>query len=1038
MTERARAATGERKRVTVLFCDLVGSTEIAERLDPEEYRDLLDAYLELAFAEIDALDGIVNQLAGDGFMALFGAPIAHEDAPQRAVRAALAIRKALERFNEGRRQAQRPELCARFGIHTGMVVVGHVGTDFKMDYTAIGDTTNLAARLQSLAEPGAILVSDATYRLVRGHVRAAARGPLEVRGKSDQIEAWEILGLGERATPMSIAMERGLTPLVGREQERAQFLACFERVEGGLPQMLAVTGRAGSGKSRLVYEFKQDLKERDAILFEARCSSLTHTVPAALWRDMLRNRFEIARGDDDPTAQQKIALGVRDLDPDLDDAFPLFCHFLGVPLAGSEPPTEEALSSRLFRPVARLIMAESRRSPAVLVFEDLHWIDPVSLEMLTLAVTRLEGTRLMLVVTYRDDFQPQWRTDAALTQLSLRALPDEEIVEIVRSRAGGAPPLALERRIVARAEGNPFFAEELTRMLADQELLASEGGRVTLLRPVEQIHIPDTVQELLGARLDRLGPGAKRIAQVASVIGRQFRSGEVRALLDGEAVDLAAALEELEARGVVHRKDARAGDEYRFGESLTQEVAYESLLLRERRQLHERMAALLEAEASARPAVVAYHLARTSDRGRAIEALLRAARESEELPSYASAYELYREAWSLAEAVLEEEGNVERAGRAALQAILGLGRVAVLYSSPEPLEIERPAARGRELAQQLGDDRSLAVLHTLEGMMATTGDQVEFERGLELIEKSIELAERAGFEADAVSYRRGLGYAYVGDGRLVDGNAVLAEALEGLERLGHADSGSPTWFGGRFLRDRSLFQSDRLAEAALAAEETYERAVAADNRTVTAGSATTLALVAYERGDWSEAVQWGDRAAALAAEIGSASSLRVGCAVALGARLALGEPTNTAEYTERIRETLSDGSDVTITAATLVEILLAAGDPGLAERVAEAARRRSGGRLRHLQSMLALAALQVHRGPQHFADARHRYEQAIELAEEIGLASGLAAAYIGAAKLAGAWGADEKRRGFARLALEAAEKTDLGRRAAEARALLAG
>jgi predicted ATPase/class 3 adenylate cyclase len=1023
--------------VTVLFCDLVGSTEIAERLDPEEYRELLDAYLELAFAEIARLDGIVNQLAGDGFMALFGAPTAHEDAPQRAVRAALAIRDALERFNQRRRPADGPELCARIGINTGMVVVGHVGTDFKMDYTAIGDTTNLAARLQSLAEPGTILVSDATYRLVHGHVRATHVGPLEVRGKSERVEAWEILGLGERATPMAIAKARGLTPLVGREQELAQFLACFERVQGGLPQMVAVTGDAGSGKSRLVWEFKQELKQRDATLFEARCSSLSRGVPGALWRDMLRNRFEIARGDEASAVQQKIALGVRDLDPDLDDAFPLFCHFLGVPLADSEPPPSgaEALSKRLFRPIARLIVAESRRSAAVLLFEDLHWIDPVSQELLAFAAARLEGERMMLVVTYRDDFRPQWQTDAALTQLRLRPLPDEEVAEIVRARAGGRPPAELERRIVNRAEGNPLFAEELTRMLADQGLFAPADGRVSLTRPVEQIHIPDTLQELLGARLDRLGPAAKRVAQVASVVGRQFRAGELRELLEGESLELTDALEELQERGVVHQKDARASDEYRFGESLTQDVAYESLLLRERRQLHGRIAELLEADATARPALIAHHLARAQDRERAIDALLRAARDAEELPSFSSAFELYREAWSLAEAVLDEEGNEEQR-RPALDSILGLVRMATLYSSTGQLDVERSAERGRELARQLGDDRSLSALYALEGIMATSGDQAEFERGIELIERGIELAEQAGLEAAAMSSRRGLGNAYIADGRLEDGNATLAEALAGLERLGEAQAETPAWFGARYVRDRGLFHSDRLEEAAIGALQTYERARAAANHTVTTGSAATLALVGYERGDWPEAKRWADEAVALATEIGNSASLRLGLTVALGASVATGSAANTGDYTERLNEVVTDWADVTIHAATLVEVLLAAGEIALAERVAESARRRSGGRLRRLQSELAIAAVQARRGRQHFADARRGYQRAIELAGQIGLASGLAAAYIGAAELARAWDADDKRREFARQALEVAEKADLGRRVARAQALL--
>jgi len=280
------AVEGERKQVTVLFCDLAGSTALAERLDPEEYHDLLEQYLELAFREIYRFDGIVNQLAGDGFMALFGAPVAHEDAPQRAVRAALDLQRALTTFNERLLAERGLELRARVGIHTGPVVVGTVGNDLKMDYSAIGDTTNLAARLESLAEPGAIFISEPTFRLVRGMFRVRPVGPFTVKGKREPVHAYAVLGLGEATTPMALAAERGLTPFVGRAAELAQIDACFRRLHEHFAQVVTVVGDAGSGKSRLVYEIKQRLSGEPVVFFEARCSAWNQSTSA--WCPMSR------------------------------------------------------------------------------------------------------------------------------------------------------------------------------------------------------------------------------------------------------------------------------------------------------------------------------------------------------------------------------------------------------------------------------------------------------------------------------------------------------------------------------------------------------------------------------------------------------------------------------------------------------------------------------------------------------------------------------------------------------------------------------
>ncbi|HTD27497.1 MAG TPA: adenylate/guanylate cyclase domain-containing protein, partial [Candidatus Elarobacter sp.] len=406
----AQTIAGERKQVTVLFCDLAGSTAIAERLDPEEYHDLLDEYLELAFREIYRVEGIVNQIAGDGLMALFGAPVAHEDAPQRALRAALAIDEALGRLNE-RLRGRGLELRARIGIHTGPVVVGTVGNDLKMDYTAIGDTTNLAARLESLAAPGTILASEATYRLVRGFFQVRPTGPLVVKGKSEPVAAYEILGESAAATPMAIAAERGLTPLVGRDEELAQLQACFRRLEGSQAQVVAVVGDAGLGKSRLLYEFRRRLEGEPVIFFEGRCSALA--APYFPFINMLKHYFGLVRGDTADAACAKIAAKVGDHSAErVEREYPALGRLLGMRAGTAGESAPEELKRETFDAVTRLLLGKSQYAPVVVMLEDLHWIDDASRELLETLVARLAGARVMVLVTHRPDDRAAWRTRA--------------------------------------------------------------------------------------------------------------------------------------------------------------------------------------------------------------------------------------------------------------------------------------------------------------------------------------------------------------------------------------------------------------------------------------------------------------------------------------------------------------------------------------------------------------------------------------------------------------------------------------------------
>jgi class 3 adenylate cyclase/tetratricopeptide (TPR) repeat protein len=1005
--ESGGGVAGERKLVTVLFCDLVGSTAIAERLDPEEYHDLLDEYLELAFREVYRVEGIVNQLAGDGFMALFGAPVAHEDAPQRAISAALAIRDAVGGLAQRVGQRHDLSLRVRVGVHTGPVVVGAVGSDLKTDYSAIGDTTNLAARLQALAEPGTVLVSQTTERLVRGFFETRSRGELAIKGKTQPIEAFEVVGRTAATTPMAIARARGLTPLVGRDAELAHLAACFARAAEHLPQVVSVVGEAGSGKSRLVYELRQKIAGEPHLFFEARCSSLSQALPYAPIAGMLRQFFEIEPGEPAESARAKISARVGDVESSLAEWAPYLWRLIGV--AGGETeaderhPAEETKRGTI-EAVCRLAGAAAEREPALLLVEDLHWMDEPSLEMIAVAVSRLRHDRMMILLTHRPDFEPSWRMQAASTRLTLRRLRDARATEITRAVAGGRLPAELERSLVARAEGNPFYLEELARALVEEGALLRGDSEIRLARPLSEIRVPATVHEVLAARLDRLGGTTKRVVQVASVIGRQFRRTELAKLVAMDEPAIARELDLLESRGIVHRKTALSDDEYRFGESLTQEVAYEGLLLKERRQLHDRIAALVAetpGDATAeRSALLAHHLSRGEDRARAVEALLGAANDAERIPSYRTATTFYREAWQIAEAALgERRDDVDRFRRLATQSALGIARMAAIYNVGDLRVDESAITGGIAIAGELGDAEMRASLLSLLGNALASAGRQRFAEGYRLAEEGVAAARQASPGGNPMLVARGVAWIYLIDGRFDATTTVTRQALEAAVQSGLRAKLADAYFAAAFMTNVLDFHTAPRSRALASMEETYRLAVEAGNRTVQAGTSGFISWMLLDAGRFAEAEAWAARSLAMAQSIGNINSTRTAAAVLAITRAALGlaHPSGAAEAIELDR---THPSDFALKSPLVTEALLTLGDVSRAEVIADIAYRYAGGRLREMWALLTLGDVKRRRGAALRKEAEESVERARSLAAEIGSRWGTAAASLSAAELA--------------------------------------
>jgi class 3 adenylate cyclase len=991
---------GERKQVTVLFCDLVGSTAIADRLDPEDFHDLLEKYLAVAFPAVYRFDGIVNQLAGDGLLALFGAPVAHEDDPQRAVRAALAVRDAVHGLAERLEAAGGPSLTVRIGVHTGPVVVGSFGTELKADYTAIGDTTNLASRLQGVAAPGAILISEATQRLVRGFFELRFAGEHAIKGKVEPVRTYEVLGRTSQATSMSIAAARGLTPYVGREAELQQLEACFAQLGRGRSQVVTVVGGAGSGKSRLLFELRRRLQGEPVTFFEAYSSSLGgvlyHPVVG-----MLRRYFGLEATDSAEEKTEKLAARLGFGFDHLEQMYPRFSRFLSV--AGDErlEAAGDELKRETFDAVGRLLVGRSQHEPVIVFLEDMQWYDRASRELLGDLIGRLERSRIMVISTCRPDETVGWRTRAVQTEIALSPLEDDEVRAIARGVVGAVLPRSVEELVVSRAAGSPFFAEELTRTLVEEGwLVRDEDGGSRLTRPARDLPVPGTVQEVIAARLDRLPADAKRVLQVAAVLGRSFRLPDVVALLQEESIDVAAALADLEARGLLHSKLAQDGDELRFGESLTREVAYEGLLLRQRRDFHARVARLLESQADHggphRSALLAHHLALSDDRERAVHAMNQAARDAEGVPSYETAAELFRQAAALAEDVLAEHDTPALRAEA-LAAHFSFVRLTVLFGLPFILEAHASSERARELAEAVGGAEMLSSIVYFQGALTLSIPGGDFAAGLALAEDGVRLATEAGLAGHADRLKRGLAVNYALDGRFDEARDLGESAVRRCAAEESLEAPSDAHLSARWVKAFVMYASDDLDGALRFASETDVAARRMNNRTIQCILGTMIAQIHLLRAEYVLARDRAETALGMAETIGNVNAYPGAAAVVLAAKHELGEPVEARRYLDLIDRGLDPGGLVQMNFRFVSDGWLAsgAGDAGIARL--QAMQRTGGGRFR--RALLALSHGDLVAAEGDVAGARAAYDEALALARSMRARSLFVQAAVGRAGL---------------------------------------
>jgi class 3 adenylate cyclase/tetratricopeptide (TPR) repeat protein len=836
LTSRA-AMEGERKQVTVLFADMKGSMELLADRDPEEARALLDPVLERMMEGVHRYEGTVNQVMGDGIMALFGAPLAHEDHAVRACFAALRMQEAVKRYAEEVQRRAGVAINIRVGLNAGEVVVRSIGSDLHMDYTAVGQTTHLAARMEQTAQPGSILLTGDVLRLAEGYVQTKPLGPIQVKGLATPVAAYELTGAGPVRSRLQLSAARGLTRFVGRDKELGALHAALEQARGGRGQLAAVTGDPGVGKSRLAWELVHGSARTDGCLtLQAAAVSYGKSTPYLPVLDLLRQYFQLEERDDAWKIRAKITRRIVDRHRPLEAAIPAFLALFDVPV---EDPDWQTLDPpqkrwRTLDALRRLLLLESALQPVLVIVENLHWIDSETQAFLDDLVEALPIARLFLLVTYRPEYPDPWQGRPGYRPIRLEPLPGDAVAEMLDALVGRDPSVAALKEMLARqTQGNPLFLEETIATLAETGALAGERGAYRLARAYQTVQVPSTVHAVLAARIDRLTPDEKALLQSASVIGAEVPFSLLYAVADLPEDTLRRHLMSLEAADFVREAELFPDLAYALKHVLTQEVAYASLLHERRRGLHARVVEALEAQAPDRVLEQIERLAHHALRG---EEWAKAVRYCRQAGMKAAARSANREALDCFQQALaalrrlpasRERTEAEIDLRLDLRpALLQLGRL------DELLEVSREA---EAQAQELGDETRLGRVyswltnyHYLKGELATALDYGE--RCLAIADR----LEDAALRSLAERYMGHISHAQ-GDGRRAD--EILRANIQRLERVGERDTAATiayvdaTAWRAWALADLGEFEQayahlDRAQHAAETSRHAYSQAIA--------------------------------------------------------------------------------------------------------------------------------------------------------------------------------------------------------------------
>jgi predicted ATPase/class 3 adenylate cyclase len=750
----------ERRQLTVLFCDLVDSTVLSRRLDPEYYREVVRAYQATCADIIQRFDGHIAQYLGDGLLVYFGYPRAHEDDAQRAVRTGLGILAALGTLNARLVQDKGVRLAMRVGIHTGLVVVGEMGSGSRHEHLALGDTPNLAARLQGVAAPGTVVISDATSRLVQGYFMCQDLGRHALKGMDTPVQVYQVLEESAAQSRLDVAGATGLTPLVGREVEVSLLQERWAQSRDGLGQVVLLSGEAGIGKSRLVQVLTERVVDAGAPRLTLRCSPY-HT-NSALY-PVIEHLQRVLHWHRDASPEARLATleqALQGVHLPLAEVVPLVAALLSLPVPERYPPlplSPQRQKQQTQETLVAWLLAETAQQPVLTIWEDLHWADPSTLELLGLLLDQVPTARLLLVLTARPEFRPSWAPRSYVTPLSLTRLTRQQIEEMVLRVTGGKPlPAEVVQQIVAKTDGIPLFVEELVKTILESRLVQEADGRYGLTGPLPPLAIPATLQDALMARLDRLA-AVKEVAQLGAMVGREFAYEVLRAVSPLDEVALQQGLAQLVEAELLYQRGIPPQATYIFKHALVQDAAYQSLLRSTRQQYHQRIAQVLEERfpetAETQPEWLAHHYTQAGLTEQAVHYWQRAGQHASDRSAHLEAVSHFTTGIELLKTLPETPAHTQHA----LTLHLALGAALLITKGQAAPEVEHAYTQARVLCQQVGETPELVPV--LFGLSRFYMARPQLHTARELGETLLRLAQHSHDPALAVIAHYTLGVA---------------------------------------------------------------------------------------------------------------------------------------------------------------------------------------------------------------------------------------------------------------------------------------
>lgn len=905
----------ERKQVTVLFADVMGSMDLAEQHDPEDWHAIMQRFFALLAAGVEEFEGTVDKFTGDGIMAVFGAPVAHEDHAPRACFAALRMLDDVAEYAAELRRAEGLNFSVRIGINSGEVVAGEIGRGGEGAYTAVGHTVGLAQRMEALAEPGKAYLTERTAELAGGFLALEDLGEFAIKGASAPVRVFELAGVGEARTRLDLSRERGFSRFVGRTEEMGTLEAALERAHAGEGSVVGLAAEPGVGKSRLCHEFVERCRADGVEVFEAQAQAHGKAVPFIPVLQMLRAFFGIGEREPEQLAREKIAGRALLLDPGFAEDLPLMFDFLGVPDPERPVPQmkPEARQRELGAIVCRLVNAPNRRKTLVLLVEDLHWMDEGSEAMLAGLVDSIEGTNTLAVVNYRPEYTPAWSGAASFRSLTLEPLARGDTAELLRDLAGEDHSLdGLDEPIHERTRGNPFFIEEIVRELAESGHLEGARGAYRLARPIDDARVPATVQAILAARIDRLDPEAKRLLQVASVVGKEM-SGRALGLTAGlDSERIGSTICRLTDAGFLYEAEIYPQRVFAFRHPLTREVAYGTQLAEHRAQTHVAAArAIIELEQDRLDelaALVAHHMEEGGETREAARWFAHAAHwAGHSRPQ--DALHLWQRVMELADELDRDE---ETTALSLLARMLQLEYAWRLGMDRE--RAERLAAEATAIAEAGGDLKSLTLLKALTaarpGVAKDTADWVAAS------EEAIELADRSGDPALQASMRGIAAYAYMCAGDLSQLERTTAAMLELIGE--NPDLGAGIMVGsprawGLTAKSVALQERGRLEDAERLLDEALREARERGDAETESWSLGTKSSTLAHRGETEAALALARRSCELTERLGDVFSRSMALNGLCFVHLEAGEDEAALEAIERsdaiYREAMESGGE---------------------------------------------------------------------------------------------------------------------------------